>query len=400
MTARRSLTLPPTANARPAIAAKGFRPFFLVGSAFAAAIVPLWLLVVFGRAPAGRYFAGPDWHAHEMVFGFALAVIAGFLLTAVGNWTQRETATGAPLLALAGLWVAGRVAVALGGALPRGVAAAVDLAFLPALMVALARPLFATKNRRNFVMLVILAALFAANLATHLDALGVASGWARRGSLAAVDVVVLLVTMIGGRVFPMFTRNATGDGSIRSHPRLDVLTIAGMAILVVVDLVAPDGTIAAVGAAAVGTCAAARAAHWGTRRTLRSPILWILHAGYAWGPLGLLFRAVTIVDPSIPRSLATHAWTVGAIGGLTLGMMARVALGHTGRPLVVAKPVAWAFVAINLAAIARVAGPLVHPSWYPAALLVAGALWTVAFLLFLAVYTPILVKPRVDGKPG
>jgi uncharacterized protein involved in response to NO len=336
-----------------------------------------------------------------MVFGFAVAVIAGFLLTAVGNWTQRETVVGAPLLALAAVWVLGRAAMIAAGSLPRGVAAIVDLAFLPLVVLALARPLIATGSKRNFVMLAVVSALFAANFVVHLDALGVvATGSARRACLVGVDIVVLVILIIAGRVFPMFTRNATGIESIRSIPRLDGLAIAGMAFLTVLDVFTPESRGAAVTSGVVGVLAAARAVHWGGRHSARVPLLWILHVGYAWLPIGLLLRALAAFDPAVPRSLATHALTVGAIGCLTLGMMARVALGHTGRPLVATKPLAWAFAAIAGAAAARVLVPLFAPAWYFPALVIAGALWSTAFLTYVLVYAPLLSKPRLDGKAG
>ena len=391
----------PPSRPRYALAGKGFRPFFLLASGFAVAIVPLWLLVLSGFLRPTAYLDATSWHAHEMVFGFAVAVIAGFLLTAVGNWTQRETVVGALLLALAIVWVLGRVAMLAAGSLPRGVAAVVDLAFLPLVALALARPLIAAGSKRNLVMLAVVSALFAANLVVHLDALGVvAAGSARRACLSGVDIVVLVILIIAGRVFPMFTRNATGIESIRSIPRLDGLAIGGMALLTVLDVFAPEGRSAAVTSGVVGVLAAARAVHWGGRHSARVPLLWILHVGYAWLPIGLLLRALAAFDPAVPRSLATHALTVGAIGCLTLGMMARVALGHTGRPLVATKPLAWAFAAIAGAAAARVLVPLFAPAWYFPALVIAGALWSIAFLTYFLVYAPLLSKPRLDGKAG
>jgi uncharacterized protein involved in response to NO len=336
-----------------------------------------------------------------MVFGFAVAVIAGFLLTAVGNWTGRETAVGAPLLALAALWAAGRVAMLFAAALPRGLPALVDLAFLPALVVVLARPLVLSRNRRNFVMLAIVGALFAANAVVHASALGAAAaGAARQACLVAVDVVVLVILIIAGRVFPMFTRNATGAASIRSSRALDVLTVAGMAALTLVDAIAPEARAASVVAGGVGVVALARAARWGTRHVARIPLLWILHAGYGWLVVGLILRGLAGFLPVVPASLATHALTVGAIGSLTLGMMVRVALGHTGRPLVAPRAVAWAFGGINAAAVARVVAPLVAPGWTLWALVVAAVFWTASFAIYVAAYAPILLSPRVDGKPG
>jgi uncharacterized protein involved in response to NO len=383
-----------------ALAAKGFRPFFLLASAFAVAAVPIWLMVLFRALELGVYFEPTYWHAHEMIFGFAGAVIAGFLLTAVGNWTQRETAAGPALLALCALWLAGRVVVPVAPALPRGMAAVVDCAFLPVLAVVLARPLVAAKDRRNFIMLGVLAGLSAANVAMHLGALGLAPGWQRRGSIAGVDVVVLVILVITGRVVPMFTRNATRVESIRAMPKLDVLAIAAMALLTIADTFAPDATPTRAAAGVVAVLAAARAWHWGARHTSREPLLWILHLGHAWIPIGLGLRALGAVVPSVPSSAATHALTAGAIGALTLGMMARVSLGHTGRMLRAPRSAVLAFVLVLLAALARVAAPIVAPAWYSTSLIVAGALWAAAFSLYLVGYTRILVSPRVDGKAG
>jgi uncharacterized protein involved in response to NO len=391
----------PASHPKLAVAAKGFRPFFLVAAAFGSAIVPLWLLVLVGVAQPKGYFSPIVWHAHEMVFGFTVAVIAGFLLTAVGNWTKRETLVGAPLLALAALWVAGRFAVYFGAALPRGLPALVDLAFLPMLTIILARPLVAARDRHSFIMPAVLVALFATNVVVHLESLGVfAAGSGRHACLVAIDIVVFVILAISGRVFPMFTRNATGVESIRSSRTLEALTLAAMGVLAVVDAVIAESFTAAATSGAVGLLAVARAWHWRTARVAQHPLLWILHVGYAWVPLGLLLRAVAAFYPDVPSSLGTHALTVGAIGSLTLGMMARVALGHTGRPLVASKPMAGAFVAVTLAACARVFGPLLFRTAYLLVLVVSGGLWTAAFLIYLLAYAPILSRPRIDGRAG
>jgi uncharacterized protein involved in response to NO len=392
---------PTSRRGRPALAAKGFRPFFLLAALFAIAIVPSWLLVLTGVLPVGSYLDPVAWHAHEMIFGFVVAVIAGFLLTAVGNWTQRETLTGAPLLALSALWLLGRIAMISAPQLPRAVPALIDLAFLPLLIGVLARPLIASRNYRNFGMLAILAALFVANLLVHLQGLAVLPvGFARRAYLTGIDVVLLIILVITGRVLPMFTRNATGASSIRSSTTLDAATLAAMALLTLMDVLFPGTRLAACVAGVAGVLAATRALRWGAQHSLRQPLLWILHAGYAWLVLGLLLRAVGTLEPAVSSSLATHALTVGAVGSLTLGMMARVALGHTGRPLVASRAMTCGFLAVNSAAVARTMAPLVPASSYFSTLAVAGMLWTLAFLLFVVVYTPVLTKPRIDGKGG
>jgi uncharacterized protein involved in response to NO len=386
---------------RLALARKGFRPFFLLAAGHACAIVPLWILVLTGAVRPGAYLDPTSWHVHEMVFGFAAAVVAGFLLTAVGNWTKRETLVGAPLLGLSALWLAGRTAMVAPGLFPRGVTAAVDLAFLPVLGAVLGRPLVTAGNRRNLVMLAPLGGLFAANVVMHAGALGlIARGDASRAHLVAVDLVIVLVVILSGRVFPMFTRNATGATDVRSHPALDRIAVASTGALAIADAIDPHGRAAATFAALAAVFAAARAARWGTRHTLRVPLLWILHLGYAWVPAGLLLRALAAVVPQIPPSLGTHALTVGAIGSLTLGMMARVSLGHTGRPLVAPRAAVWGFRTITAAAIVRVFLQLLAPAAYLTSLVVAAVLWTVAFLTYLLSYAPILAAPRVDGRPG
>ncbi len=393
---------PATTADRPwPIAAKGFRPFFLLSAVFAILILPSWLLMLDGRLRAGSYLDPMHWHAHEMIFGFAVAVIAGFLLTAVGNWTKRETVVGFPLLALAALWVVARVMLTGPQVLPGWLIAVTDLAFLPALMIVIARPLIATRNTKNLVMLGILAALFVANLLVHLDVLGVLPGWRRRGCLLGLEVVVLVILVMAGRTFPMFTRNATGVASIATTPWLDRLSVGAMAGLIVLDLVMPDHAITAGWAAGAGVLALARTWHWGARHAWRTPLLWILHVGYFWIPIGLVLRALAVFTSLVPPQVAMHAVTVGAIGSLTLGMMARVSLGHSGRGLVPSRLVVVAFVLITLAAAVRVFGPLIAGmTSYRPTLFLAGSLWTAAFLLFLLTYVPILIAPRLDGKPG
>jgi uncharacterized protein involved in response to NO len=380
--------------------ASGFRPFFLLGSMFSVVVLPLWLLAQVGTFHPDPYLNPTYWHAHEMVFGFAVAVIAGFLLTAVGNWTSRETVVGWPLLALSTLWTLGRVALMLAGRLPRWLPPAIDLAFLPALLVGIGRPIVAVRMWRHAPILLVLLLLWLANVAVHLGAVGVLPGGQRSGSLVAVDLVVIVILVISGRVFPMFTRNATHVSSIRSVPVFDALAIGSMVLLAVVDAFLEDPRIAAYVAGATSVFAAARCVHWGARHSLRIPLLWILHVGYGWIPVGLALRTAAAFDGRIASVLGTHALTIGAIGGLTLGMMSRVALGHTGRALVATKPLAYAFMLLTIAAFVRVFVPLLHVAWYQASIFMSGTLWTAAFGLFLVVYFPVLISPRVDGKPG
>lgn len=386
--------------------AKGFRPFFLAAAMFAALIVPLWLLTFGGHAAvSGAYFGAQLWHAHEMVFGFASAVIAGFLLTAVGNWTGRETAVGAPLLALVLIWLLGRIAVSFPTPLPRGVPALLDLAFLPSLALVLARPLVAAGNRRNYVMLGVLGALWLANVAMHVDALGYTSltgtGLARRAVLVAVDVVVFVVAVMAGRIFPMFTRNGTGAQNIRNVPALDRAALVALAFVTLFDAAWPESRAAALISAVAAVLSIARALHWGTRHAMRVPLLWILHLGYAFLPLGLLFKAAALSGlVGAAPSLATHALTVGVIGLTTLGMMARVALGHSGRPLAPPRSAVIAFVLVAAAAFVRVFAPLAFRAHYVETVTAAGTMWALGFTLYAIAYAPILMRARIDGKSG
>ncbi|MFW5968092.1 MAG: NnrS family protein [Persicimonas sp.] len=381
------------------IFAKGFRPFFLLAALFAVAFVPLWLITYGGHIDAAAHFSAAIWHGHEMIFGYTVAVVAGFLLTAVSNWTRRETATGGWLAGLCALWIVGRLAIIGAAWFPEWLVAAADLAFLPALVVAIGRPLWATNNRRNIKFVGILGLLWAANAAMHASAIGLVDGWERPALLLSLDLIIVIALIVGGRIIPMFTRNATGVAT-RSHKWLERAVFVGVAASIAMYLVWPASLATAAVTAAAGLAVAARMTHWGAKATWDKPILWVLHLGHAWIAVGLLLRAAAIVWTDVSAAMAIHALTVGAIGLLTLGMMARVALGHTGRRLTVARPIAWAFGAIALAALFRTAAPIVAPAMYVDWVWVSSLLWAAAFLVYLVVYTPILVRPRADGRPG
>lgn len=375
--------------------AKGFRPFFLLGGAFAAIIVPLWLVVLGGGFVPRGPLTGVAWHAHEMIFGFTTAIIAGFLLTAVGTWTGRTTAVGGPLAALAGVWCAGRIALV---AVPGWPASAIDLSFLPILAGVLAWPLWQKGDRVNAGFPAVLGVLAGANLVVHLDALGVLTGRAIPAERLSVHLIVVIVLVITGRTVPMFTRNATG-AEVYGSPRFDAVAIASTAVLAVLQVVPAAAQVASVVAGIGAIAVVGRAIGWGVHHTARNPILWVVHVGHAWIAVGLALEAA-VPWTSIGASPALHALTVGAIGTLTLGMMARVALGHTGRPIHAPPAVAVGFALVPMAALVRVIGPIVAPGRLIDWLWVAGLLWAVAFALYAATYLPILTRPRVDGKPG
>ena len=373
----------------------GFRPFFLLGGAFAALAIPLWLLVWGGRVTLPTTALPASWHAHEMVFGFVVAIVAGFLLTAVRNWTSRPTPTGPSLAGLAALWAAARLFVAFDGTIPHGLVAAVDCAFLPALALAIARPIVASKNWRNLAFVPLLLSLFAANVAYHFGSGTVAV----RAPRIAIDVILVIVVVIGGRVIPSFTANGLRI-EVPSRKLLDRAALVSMGAVALLGAVFDGSWALAIASIVAGVLHGARLLGWRSWATRRSPILWVLHVGYAWIAIGLVLRGVATFVPSLPASAPTHALTVGAIGTLILGMMSRVSLGHTGRMLTVARPITFAYALVALAALVRAGGPIVVPNGYVWVLVVAGALWTMAFGTFVAVYFPVLVSPRVDGKPG
>lgn len=376
----------------------GFRPFFLLAGFGAAVLMVSWLMSWHGgpAAPAAHY-GQIVWHAHEMLFGYTAAVIAGFLLTAVHNWTGQRTLSGWPLGALACLWLAGRVAPWFAG-IPPLMVAALDMAFLPALTLALFKPLWAGRNRVNRWFAALLLAMALANALVHAETLNWTTSTALPGIFMMLDLIVLLLIFVSGRVMPFFTEKAIAGATPKRYPLVERLSIAlpvAMALLHMLQL-----PVEWVGSLALGTGLLQGVRWWGwhDRRVWQVPILWVLYAGYAWLALGLVLLGLSEFG-LLQHSPATHALTTGALGVFTLGMMARVALGHTGRTMRSPPPMTIAFVIANLAAAVRVLGPTVMPSWYVSWTLLAGTLWVVAFGLFAIVYTPILLKARVDGRP-
>lgn len=382
------------------VLAKGFRPFFLLAALAAAVLVPLWVQR-FGRdLPAPAYLPGMEGHRHEMLFGFTGAVVAGFLLTAVTNWTGRATAEGGRLLALAGLWVAGRLAVLLADSLPPGLVAAVDLAFFPALLACVGPPLWQEGDRENYFVFPVLAGLTLANLGVHLESLGWLELPPGRSTGLALDVVVVLLVLFGGRVIPYFTADAL-DLEEEDEPAWRTTgSVAGAAALALADLAgAPRGVLAGL-AGGTAILLLVRLAGWQRRGVWGQALVWSLHLGWFWVAAGLAVRAMALGPGWIPERTATHLLTVGGIGGLTLSMMGRVALGHTGREVEAPRSLALALACVSLAALVRVGGPLLVPAYYFETLVAAAGLWSLAFGIYLVTFAPILGTPRPDGRPG
>jgi uncharacterized protein involved in response to NO len=369
----------------------GFRPFFLAGALLALLAVALWAAVLQGLLSAPQVPGGLlAWHRHEMPFGFALAIIAGFLLTAVQTWTGRPGLSGRPLIALFALWLAARLVWFLPLAL--GVLIAAQLAFVALLLAQLARQLIATRQRNNYPILLVLSLL---GLCQGLTLAGLALGddaLQRRGALAALWLIAVLLSLIGGRVIPFFTQRGLGRvEAFAAQPWRDRLLLAGG--LLVAALFASGHNLQALPFALLAALHGLRLWRWHLPGIWRVPLLWSLHLAYAWLLVATLGMAAWHLGWLAQPSPASHALAVGALGGLVLAMMARVSLGHTGRPLQPPKAMAWAFAVLNLGALIRVAA---GGSW----LWLAALCWGLAFALFVVHYAPLLCRARVDGHPG
>ncbi|MBK3734722.1 NnrS family protein [Azospirillum brasilense] len=388
----------------PLIFAYGFRPFFLLSGLAAPVLLAAWIAVLAtGSWPDGAVPAA-SWHAHEMLFAFVVAAVAGFLLTAVPSWTGTKALSGWPLAGLTALWLAGRVALLPVLGVPLPVAAIIDLAFLPALGVALAGPLVAAGKIRNTAFLALLGLLTTANLLFHLDWLGVLTGGTALGETLAIGVVLMMVAVIGGRIVPAFTRNALRlrglDGTVVSRPWVEKVTLVSTLLMIPADLALPGTAVAGLLALVAALAHALRLGGWQPAKTLDQPILWVLHLGYAWVPAALALKAAHLLGAGVESSAWVHALTAGAFATMILAVMTRATLGHTGRMLVVTRPTVAGYILLTAAALLRVLAPELPGGLYWTALEGAGAAWIAAFACYLYVYAPILLAPRADGRPG
>lgn len=374
----------------------GFRPFYLLAGGFAALSIALWAMQFAGWLPHA-YLQGPMWHAHEMLFGFALAVIVGFLFTAGCNWSGQPTPTGLPLAALAALWVAGRLLVLTPFA---WTAAAANAAFPLACALALARPLLAARNRRNYFFVGLLLLLAGAALAFHLSALGVIRAPAWLGIQVALDVLLFIMAVMAGRVVPMFTNNGISGAGATRHPLAEKIALGSVLGLLLADAAGlPPIAIAAV-AVPAALAHLVRWLLWRPWKASANTLVLVLHVAYAWIPVHLALRALAVLHGGVPATLAAHALTVGAAGGLIIGMMVRTSRGHTGRVLRADQVDTACFVLVLLAALVRVLVPLATPAHTVAAVLCSAAFWSLGFGLFAVRYWPVLTRARADGKPG
>lgn len=377
----------------------GFRPFFLGAGLWAVAAMALWLGLLSGFWSFAGSYGAVAWHAHEFLFGYVAAVMTGFLLTAIPNWTGRFPLQGGPLLALFLLWLAGRIAMVLTDQIGCAAAAVIDCAYLVTLTAVIAREIIVGRNWRNLRVAVLVALVALANIVFQAEVL--LRGTPDYGLRLACAAIVGLIMVVGGRITPSFTNNWLVRQKSEKLPaplgRFDVVSLVLAGLALVSWIAAPGWVGSGVLLFVMALAQTARLARWAGERTWREPMLLILHLGYAFVPLGALMLGLSILWPdAVPPSGALHAWTTGAMGTMTLAVMTRATLGHTGRDVVSTPPTLIIYAAILIAALSRVAAPLL-PALYDEMLVLAGLGWIVAFGTFVLVYGPMLLRARRSG---
>ena len=387
----------------------GFRPFFLCAGLYAVIAMAAWIawLMLHG---ANAVILKPTiaipahlWHGHEMLFGYVSATMTGFMLSALPGWTGARRVAGVRLMGLLTIWAAGRMVMWFSTFLPALVVAAVDMVYLPILAGIVASGLMQRPAPRNLVFLALLGVLIIANAAFHGEWSGLTGNSASWGLALALLTSVLLVVILGGRIVPAFTRNAMVRRGFslnlpKSVKMIDMISIAGVAAVVTCHALVLSDTIIGVVAAIAATANLARLGMWRWRATLGEPILWSLHLAYLWIPVGLAALSAAMLGNWLSQSAAMHLLAIGAIGGMTLAMMTRAPLGHTGRSLVVSGPVAIAYLLVAIAALLRGIGLEFLPADYFLVILAAGTLWIAGFMIFVFTYIPILIGPSLQQQ--
>ncbi len=389
----------------PALLDAGFRPFFLLGSLYAVGSLAAWLVVfAVPGARSARWlepWPAPYWHGHEMIFGFVATAIAGFLLTAVPSWTDTPRVRGRPLALLVGVWLLGRVALWLAAWLPGGVVAVADGAFLPLLALTVGRPIWRARRPGNAPVVVVLVLLSLANLGLHASVMAGDPGAMRSRLHLALYLVLVLLAIISGRIVPLFTRNALRrrgvEAAVVTSPAVERLLPFAMGAAVGLALLREGSTASGMASLFCAVLLGLRQRRWQPLRTLDQPILWVLHVGHAWLALGFAFTGVAALAPVFPASTALHALGAGAIGTSIVGVMSRVALGHTGREIEASSAMVVAYALVILGGLVRVFGPLALPGSYRATVIWAGSLWAVGYVLFALRSGPVLTRPRVPS---
>jgi len=392
-----SSSMPPALERRlkysgPALFSYGFRPFFLGGAAWSVACIVLWIPQLMGDLSLRTAYSPLDWHIHEMLYGYVAAVIAGFLLTAIPNWTGRLPINGGPLMTLAALWLAGRFAILFSAQLGILVAALIDVAFLATLAVVAAREIIAGRNWRNLRVLVLIGVLIAGNIAFHTEVYVFDSAdYSIRIGIAAV---IMLIALVGGRIVPSFTRNwlARRENGRLPAPfsRFDVASIAVSLVSLALWVALPSSSITGLALIAAAVMQIARLVRWAGDRTTSDRLVLVLHVGYAFVPIGFALLGASILYPLVvPSSVGIHAWTAGAVGLMTLAVMTRASLGHTGQPLTAGRGTQAIYLFVLCAAVFRIIAGFVGSM---PLMEFAAAAWVAAFGGFVLFYGPILCQ--------
>ena len=371
----------------------GFRAFFLVAALWAAFNILFWLPQYLGSFTLPTEFSPLDWHIHEMLYGYVAAAIAGFLLTAISNWTGRLPVNGMPLAGLVSLWLAGRAAILLSATIGGLITALVDASFLIVLAIIAAREIIAGKNWRNLRVMIVLVVLIFGNIVFHAEVF--LKGSANYGIRIAISSVVLLISLIGGRIVPSFTNNWLARNNPGRLPvpvsRFDMATIAAGALALAAWIVAPAHAVAGVLLLVAGCMQSARLMRWAGDRTLAEPLVLVLHLGYAFVPIGFVLVGVSIWTVGVPATAGIHAWTAGAVGLMTLAVMTRATLGHTGQPLRAGRATQIIYATVFGAAVARIVAVF---SGSITLVEFAGLAWIIAFGGFVLLYGPLLAAPK------
>ena len=381
-----------------ALFALGFRPFFFLAAFFAPVLIVLWLMQLLGHITLSSYYSPTAWHAHEMLFGYTVAVIAGFLLTAAGNWTGMRVVNGWRLVLLVLVFLLSRLAPFM-TELSHGIIATLDLIFIPLVTIFLATPIIKAKQWSNFIFIPLLLLMATANAAVHLSALSIIDISIVSGSRAMLYLVILLIVIMGGRVIPFFTERGVQGVTTKKWQWIEWGAGFSVILVMLADVVLENTILTAYFAIFAGIVHGLRLAGWYSNKIWQAPLVWILQLAYGWIVLGFIIKSAVLFNPAASM-FAYHAFTVGGIGIMTLGMMARVSLGHTGRNMQINHWMVISFVLINIAAVVRVIVPMLLPEFYLPLINVAGGLWVGAFILFLVVYTPMWFYSRVDGREG
>ncbi|MGZ5829533.1 MAG: NnrS family protein [Xanthobacteraceae bacterium] len=376
----------------PALFSYGFRPFFLGASVWAALAVLLWLPQYFGEISVPTAFAPLDWHVHEMIFGYVAAAIAGFLLTAIPNWTGRLPVNGYPLAALVALWMAGRIAVATSAIIGAGIAGIIDVAFLLTLGAVTLREIISGSNWRNLRVIGVLAVLTAGNILFHVEA--IMRGGADYSLRLAIAAVVCFIMIIGGRIVPSFTHSwlaRRGPGRLpQKFSRYDVVALATSIVALACWIAAPHWIWSGIVVVIAGLVQAIRVARWAGDRTFGDRLVLVLHVAYWFIPIGFVLLGLSIIWPADwPASAGLHAWMAGAAGLMTLAVMTRASLGHTGNRLVASIPTQLIYLCVFVAALSRIVAAF-EPSI--ALYHIAAMAWVLAFAGFAAVFGPKLFR--------